>query len=158
MKFPFVRAIVATAALLLAGCATTPPEVKAAVVDTTAMLAQMQQELQRFRTARAASDERIVELSRDIQLSAAEDQQVVNRTLLTLEATGSADAVQLFGRLKALAQGLKADDDALQALRQDLDIELAALVKPLPNSTAKLRAAILQQLVRATDRFADDAH
>lgn len=128
-------------ALQLAGCATTPPEVQQAVGHTNQMMGQLQQELKQFTTARQASQARVLDVSRDIQLEAEKNRIAIGQQLRTREAAGDPAVGQLLAQAQGLSKGLADDDKRLTDLQQQIEAELVALLKPLPDGSSKLASA-----------------
>lgn len=140
MKHVFAMTTFVMSLGLVGGC-STPPVVTETADHTAVMMGQLQAETARFQKARLASNESVLEAVKGLQMRVAQQRANLNESLRADEAAGNVERVQLFGRLKALSDGLKQDDADLEALSEKTNAELAALLKPLPNTPAKLAAA-----------------
>lgn len=132
--------VVGLSLLPLWGC-STPPVVTTTANHTASMMGQLQAETSRFKQATVVSDESVLATAKGLQGRVAQQRSSLNSQLRAEEAAGNIETVQLLGRLKALADGLKQDDVELDALSAKTDAEMAALLKPLPNAPARLATA-----------------
>lgn len=140
MNARLIPLVSVVSALLLAGC-STPPVVSTSSTQTAAMIGQLQAETARFAKASALSDQSVLDTSKALQMSVTRQRLGLGEQLRAEEAAGHVERLQLFGRLKAEADGLKQDDTDLAAASAATDTEFASLLKPLPNASSSLAVA-----------------
>ena len=129
-------------ALTFTGCASTPEPVKDTANYTAAMMGQLKRELKGFQVARQVSDQSVVALMKSVRLNAELQRVLINQDMRTHEAAGDTKTVQLLGRLRSLSDSLRDDDVAFEETQSKLDVELAALLAPLPDVSSNFDSAV----------------
>lgn len=142
-------------AILASGCATPAP-VKDASAVTAELMEQLDAEVTKFRVAREAGDVAILRHTADSRKTNATAKAGFTALLADEHAAGNVRGLDLYSRLVAATDALKASDDALVAEKARIDAELAGLLKPLPDVSSALGNARSAVAALGKDRSTAD--
>jgi len=129
-RFLFPIAVIAS----LAGC-STPPEATQQTKLTIAVLTEYQEAVQAFSTEHARSVNYLAGLAVERRRNLEATAQSAKDELALMKAVGDPGALEVHSRITTLMSTLAEDKAALHTTEQ-LQVETAALLKPLPSTTA----------------------
>lgn len=135
----------------LTACAT-PQAARDSAKHTAAMVTQLEVQLAEFRRQQEFSAKYRLRALRKHEAEMVGAMASLSADARILEVIGATEHQAVARRLKALAEGVQANDEALRAELAELDTQIAALFKPLPDTakssaeTAKALGAMSQEI------------
>lgn len=128
------RFFIPIAAALLSGCAT-PPEATQQIKLTISVLTEYQEAAQTFATEHARSANYLAGLAAERRRNLEASAQFAKDELALMKAVGDPTALEVHSRITTLMSALAANKAARHTAEQ-LQVETAVLLKPLPSTAA----------------------